>query len=146
MAGSLLKFAVLAYLKDGGCRIYSLKNKFVAKSGKRPSSGALYPIFESLISDKLVSQKKSGNSKIYSLTKKGLKQFNDLVLEYNSIIDLEDSFFKKFFSLENNRYKSFKVDLDSEFDVSNKVNKDKCLILDHFLRSKIKKIYFSENF
>lgn len=76
-----LKTLLLSELNSEPCNGYCIMSKIESKTGKKPSSGSIYPILKELESNKLISSKTNKNSKYYSLTKKGEQYLNQKIKE-----------------------------------------------------------------
>lgn len=66
-----LRVFILKALSHSNMSGYKLMKVLGEHTGKRPSSGSIYPILEDMTADKVISMKESGRSKLYSITKKG---------------------------------------------------------------------------
>lgn len=66
-----LKLLVLKILSKGPKNGYQMMSALAEDIGKRPSSGSIYPLLETMRKEGLVSVKTVKRSKIYSLTTQG---------------------------------------------------------------------------
>jgi DNA-binding PadR family transcriptional regulator len=66
-----LKLLVLKALDKKPLSGYALMKYIEDKIGTKPSPGSIYPVLDDLTKQKLVTCKKEGRKKIYSLTKEG---------------------------------------------------------------------------
>jgi DNA-binding PadR family transcriptional regulator len=83
-----LKILVLLELYKEKSTGYDLMKKLKSTLKKTPSPGSIYPILSELLFNRQISVKIDGRKKIYSLTKKGEKEINFLLLEKEkSLID-----------------------------------------------------------
>ncbi len=73
MADRYLKLRILSKLEQKSQTGYELINHIDIETGKRPSSGTIYPLLSSMFEDKLISMEEEGRKKIYSITAKGKK-------------------------------------------------------------------------
>lgn len=74
----MLKIIVLKALDESPKNGYALMKYIEEASGHKPSTGSVYPLLESLKEKKLVSAKKKGRSKEYTLTAKGKKTLKEV--------------------------------------------------------------------
>ena len=81
-----LKFLVLNELNVGSKTGYSLMNNLEEYNGKRPSSGSVYPLLESLLEQNYISVKYDGKKKIYSILMRGKKLLDKLKKEKEVLI------------------------------------------------------------
>lgn len=70
-----LKLIVLKELSRKSMNGYMLMSSIAEISGKRPSSGSIYPLLSEMRKKGLVSVKSEKRSKVYSLTKEGRAEF-----------------------------------------------------------------------
>jgi len=83
-----LKTLLLSELNETPCNGYCIMSRIKEKTGKKPSSGSIYPILKHLEENQLITSKKEKNSKFYSLTKKGDKYLKEKIKQKEkSIID-----------------------------------------------------------
>jgi DNA-binding PadR family transcriptional regulator len=75
-----LKYLVLECLAEKPMRVYeiikAIENKF--EGFYRPSTGSIYPILKTLIDDELISVNIENGKKIYSITEKGKKIYEEM--------------------------------------------------------------------
>jgi len=78
--------------------------KFLGEhTGKKPSSGSIYPLLEDMLNDKIISMKESGRSKIYSITKKGKIEVKESLKSSGCIHENMSQSMKLFSSLMDNK-------------------------------------------
>ena len=82
-----LKLLVLKFLNKKPMSGYTLMDNIEEMTGSRPSPGSIYPLLDNLSNEKLVSDKKEGKTKIYSLTKKGNLKVQQLKKKKKEIVD-----------------------------------------------------------
>jgi DNA-binding PadR family transcriptional regulator len=66
---------------------YSLSKELQASIGQRPSFGSIYPLLDRLRSDGLVTVKKEGRRKIYTLTESGRHKAQEVRQQKEHLID-----------------------------------------------------------
>jgi len=69
-----LKPLTLKALESGCLTGYDIAKFVEEKTGKKPSSGSLYPLIDSMEKENLINSKEDGNKKILCLTKEGKKE------------------------------------------------------------------------
>ena len=86
MIKGYLKYFVMKYLSEKEMSGYGLMNKLEEASGKRPSSGSIYPLLKDMEESGLVKSKEKGRKKAYSLTLKGKKTYKEFATEKEILI------------------------------------------------------------
>lgn len=66
---------------------YSLCKEIEQKTGQKPSFGSIYPILERFLKENLVTVKKDGRKKIYTITAKGKSQAKEFRNKRTALID-----------------------------------------------------------
>jgi DNA-binding PadR family transcriptional regulator len=74
MRGGNLQHIILHKLSERPLSGYALCKAIEQTSGYKPSFGSIYPLLESLASQKLVTARQEGRSKVYTLTAAGREQ------------------------------------------------------------------------
>lgn len=88
MAEGYLKLMVLNNLNKLPQTGYSLINGLAFDTGRKPSTGTIYPLLSSLLEDRMISLEEDGRKKIYSLTRKGKNHLQKILLKKeDSVID-----------------------------------------------------------
>ncbi len=82
-----LRIIVLKILDEKEMDGYELCKKIEEETGWKPSYGSIYPLLNNLKEDRLVTIKKEGKKKIYSLTKEGKEQLKELIKKKDEFID-----------------------------------------------------------
>ena len=80
-----LKHIVLKALSHEDMSGYKLMKFLEETTGKKPSSGSIYPLLDDMKKEHLVSVKQDGRRKIYSLTKKGKDEIKDSLKKTGSL-------------------------------------------------------------
>jgi len=81
MSVGLLKVFTLQELKTAEHTGYSLISRMQEMLVKRPSTGTIYPMLQSLVEKGLITFRKEGTKKYYSLTECGKKTIDSLLKE-----------------------------------------------------------------
>jgi DNA-binding PadR family transcriptional regulator len=81
MSVGLLKVFTLQELKNAEQTGYSLISRMQEVLGKRPSSGTIYPMLQSLVKKGVITFRQEQNRKYYSLTAQGKKTIDSLLQE-----------------------------------------------------------------
>src|SRR6056297_2563635 len=81
MSVGLLKVFTLQELKNAEQTGYSLISRMQEVLGKRPSSGTIYPMLQSLVKKGVITFRQEKNKKYYSLTAQGKKTIDSLLQE-----------------------------------------------------------------
>ena len=76
-----LKLIVLKELEQQAQSGYSLIQQIAADTGKKPSTGSIYPILAEFLKKEFIKQEEDGRKKIYSLTRKGKNHIKELRVE-----------------------------------------------------------------
>ncbi|MEK6967837.1 MAG: PadR family transcriptional regulator [Nanoarchaeota archaeon] len=74
MYSSHLKLSILKMLSDKPLSGYGLMSGLGKMSGKRPSSGSIYPILNELLKARTIKAVKRGRGSLFSLTKSGRRE------------------------------------------------------------------------
>jgi len=82
-----LKLMILRILKDGAMNGYELMKTIAKKTGSKPSAGSIYPLLEELRKKRIVQVKSMKRKKIYTLTKTGKLQLNDVEKKKHELLD-----------------------------------------------------------
>lgn len=86
MAEGFLKIVVLKHLSEEPMTGYSLMNAIKDCSGKKPSSGSIYPILAELNEEGSITCKEEGRKKTYTITAKGKKSVQKLFSEKQKFV------------------------------------------------------------
>lgn len=120
MANGYLKLMILNGLEHKDQTGYQLIHSLSLELGKKPSSGSIYPLLNSMLEEKLITVKEEGRKKIYSLLSLGKKtmikmfsQKEDLMLKHLRIVNKFNEFANKKSSLIKN-----KVDIEFKKNTS----------------------------
>ena len=101
MIKGYLRLAVLSIIDSSASTGYKLIKDIEGMTGKKPSAGSIYPILNDLCSNGLISVKKIGRKKEYSITKKGKDEL-EFVIEYKREIASRLSSFSNLFKSGKN--------------------------------------------
>ena len=107
-----LKLIVLKILNNKDVTGYDLIHEIELNTGFwKPSPGSIYPLMNDLLERKLVSCKKEGNKKIYSISKEGKEFYKKIKIKKAKIVrDVFDGI--KFLEFMADDKKELKVSLD----------------------------------
>ena len=107
-----LKLIVLKILNNKDVTGYDLIHEIELNTGFwKPSPGSIYPLMNDLLKRKLVSCKKKGNKKIYSISKEGKEFYKKIKIKKAKIVrDVFDGI--KFLEFMADDKKELKVSLD----------------------------------
>lgn len=87
MVGLKLNLLVLHKLEERPLSGYSLCTAIENSTGKRPSYGSIYPLLEKMESEGIVTAKKEGRKRIYTLTAKGRTATNTYKEQHAQLIE-----------------------------------------------------------
>jgi len=82
-----LQLMILRILKDKPMSGYGLMKTMSKKTGSKPSAGSIYPLLEELRKKGTVQVKIMKRKKIYTLTKNGRLQLNDVEKKKHELLD-----------------------------------------------------------
>ena len=110
MAYGYLKLMVLNELEHKNQTGYQLIHSLSLELGKKPSSGSIYPLLNSMLEENLISVKEEGRKKIYSISSLGKKtmvkmfsQKEDSMLKHLRFVNKFNEFMNKGCSLTKNK-------------------------------------------
>jgi formylmethanofuran dehydrogenase subunit E len=106
-----LKYFVLRLLEKEPMTGYTLMNKIEKMIGNRPSPGSIYPMLDSMHTEKLLNMKIEGKKKIYSLSKNGEKKLQFFNKKKDKILEKLYEGLKIFQSICKNKEKKFYQEL-----------------------------------
>ena len=94
-----LKLIVLKFLAKNPLSGYDLMKGIGQETGWKPSTGSMYPLLESLISEKLASSRRDGRRTLYQITEsgrnfleEGLKRKNEMLERHIEDLKVFESF------------------------------------------------------
>ena len=111
-----LKIFVLKELHKKELTGYDIMKKVEQLTGKKPSSGTMYPLLNNLCEKQLISVKQKGKRKLYSLSQKGKGMFHNFIAEKKRFMKKNLSLMRQIYSPEEMRSteKIFKLKKEEE--------------------------------
>ncbi|MBW2973898.1 PadR family transcriptional regulator [Candidatus Woesearchaeota archaeon] len=108
-----LKILVLKALQKKPLSGYALMKYIEDKIGTKPSPGSIYPLLDELAKEKLVTCKKEGRKKNYSLTKEGKARMKSLAAQKDIMLKKMEDSIKMWTALTGENLAPFRESMES---------------------------------